>query len=510
MRVLAVMALLFSLVSAQSGRTFTEVSTQGTMWSPRGKANVEFVKATNRFEGYDDTTGRVQAITLTNYFILYGGQITGGAGVNDVWVASAAGTQWRFVAGVTEGGVEHPRYSSTFTPSIENGHCQDGSYRQYRAGGLLRGQMLNEVWSSTTGVTWTVQTDAALWAPRFFPNMIADSNNRLYIVGGILQNSGNPRDDSNEVWVSSNQGRSWSQQAQLLPPERTPVGRGVAILLNSGSIWGAENNALIWMTGVDTARQNPQNGDDPLSYLSDIWASGDAGKSWNAVTLAATFGRRDDANAEITNGGLIVLAGGYGGTGTREVFNDIWVSANGGYSWGQCVSDAEWEDRRYLMTVLDDQGLIWIMGGELNGIGFFNDVWKSTFSVNDNAAVSQRCKITIPSCGAGLRCKPGDTTTLVSSDGTNVYCNACPYNFGASSQTLVVGMLVVFLLAFLATASLLGFTFYKLRQSGAASPIPLPGAAQRWWNKSTAGSVGGSTDTAAAELYQPLRIRDQV
>ena len=36
-------------------------------------------------------------------------------------------------------------------------------------------------------------------------------------------------------------------------------------------------------------------------------------------------------------------------------------------SWGICVTDAEWDDRRYQMTLLDMDGYLWVMGGSRAG-----------------------------------------------------------------------------------------------------------------------------------------------
>jgi len=169
------------------------------------------------------------------------------------------------------------------------------------------------------------------------------------------------------------------------------------------------------------------------------------------------------------------------------------------------------------MTLLDGEGYLWVMGGEKDGYRY-EDIWKSTWSFNNVAETAARCKLTIPDCGVGLKCWPSDKGTMMATDRSGVYCNACPYNYGststAASSTTVVAFLVVFIIAFLIALLLLGYTYYKLREGGAASPIPLPGMAQRWWNKSTTGGAIGSTDPSSTAngdgLYQPLRIRDQV
>jgi len=195
--------------------------------------------------------------------------------------------------------------------------------------------------------------------------------------------------------------------------------------------------------------------------------------------------------------------------------NDVWVSGDGGYTWGLCVADAEWDDRRYQMTLLDGDGFLWVMGGEASDGAFrFQDMWKSTWTFSNNADTASRCKVTIPSCGTGLTCLPNSGNTLIAADGTGVYCDLCPYpsTAPAVATNIVIVFLIVFVVLFILSTGGLVFTFYKLRSSGVPSPIPLPATAQRWWNKQTTGPLASSdTDrTATGDGYQALRIRDQL
>jgi len=505
MRVLAVLYGLaaalasVSIANAQTGQTFREV-TDAAAWPSRGKANVEYVKKQSTFKCYNDISGRQPTWSVNSYFLMYGGESRTGAGTNDVWVGKPNGVDWCFASGVTAERIQHPTFGDvSFAPNRETAHCQDSNFRQYRVGGLLDNVITSDVWTSADGVSWQQVTDDGGFDPRYFASLVADSNNRLVLTGGILDG----RKVSDETWQSRDQGKTWSK---MTSKSIRPQQRGVAVLLSSGSIWNTDP-VLLWLTGVDTEMTG---NDNKNAYMQDVWASSDSGRVWTAVTLSASFGRRDDSNAEITPGGMIVLAGGYNG-GTGEHLNDVWVSANGGYSWGACVIDADWEDRRYLHTVLDDEGYLWVMGGQIEGLGYQNDIWKSVISYHDNDDVSQHCGVSIPSCGVGLKCWPGKSETLVSTDGRSVYCSECPYSFGSGSATVVTGFLVFFVILFILAAGTLGYALKKLRDAGTASPIPLPGFAQSWWNKSAAASVDGSTDSGSNDLYQALRLpRDTV
>lgn len=322
---------MLDVTDAQRGRTFTQI-TPSVIWSRRIRANVEWINV-GRIVSYVDYANEARrTVTFpanTGYFLLVGGESDEGY-QNDVWVSSNART-WAFVSGFSDG-LEHPdNGDKSFTPAGQVAHCQDRLFRQYRAGGEQGGVLNSEVWmSSDLGKTWNMQTAYANWEPRFLASMVSDQNNNLYIAGGILRTGPNPRLDSNEVWRSATQGRTWTlmQSRSYLASGQGPVGRGVAVLLTSGSIWGSQE-VMIWLTGVDP---NYGPGDDPRSYLKDVWASRNGGSTWEVINLDAAFGTRDDANAEITSGGLIVLAGGYAGTGARSdnpILNDVWVSANG-------------------------------------------------------------------------------------------------------------------------------------------------------------------------------------
>jgi len=125
----------------------------------------------------------------------------------------------------------------------------------------------------------------------------------------------------------------------------------------------------------------------------------------------------------------------------------------------------------------------------------------------------------VPACGVGLKCLPEDDGFV--QGGWGVSCTQCPYSASlatpvstSSSNTMTI-LFVVFLLLFLASTAALVWTYYKMKQSGVTSPIPLPAGAQRWWNSNTEHAVGlgeGLTkgSTASDETYNQLSIRDQM
>ena len=116
------------------------------------------------------------------------------------------------------------------------------------------------------------------------------------------------------------------------------------------------------------------------------------------MTEKAPWAERDNFQGEVTKDGLMVFTAGYN---TREALNDgqhthtarqltvttrwgcttqwlyliihplcclsrvaVWVTADGGYTWGQCVAEASFSDRRWQTTILDNQGYFLLIGGE--------------------------------------------------------------------------------------------------------------------------------------------------
>ena len=107
------------------------------------------------------------------------------------------------------------------------------------------------------------------------------------------------------------------------------------------------------------------------------------------------------------------------------------------------------------MAILDASGYYYLMGGDLatddDYSTYANDVWKSTFSFHDVAAVSQYCGVPVPAAGVGLTCFPnGNGGCTADSPGTppGVMPSTSSGLSGAMIAAIVFGVvLVVVLLA---------------------------------------------------------------
>ena len=150
------------------------------------------------------------------------------------------------------------------------------------------------------------------------------------------------------------------------------------------------------------------------------------------------------------------------------------VSADGGYSWGRCIEDAQWDDRYLPAVAVGPDGVLYVGSGvQFDGgrgfVNIFQDMWKSTISFHDLPAISKACGITIPSCGTGLRCWPGKDT-VKATDGSYVSCAACPYEGlgggGGAASGAVIGVMVVFIVLSVLLMGVVGYLWTRMQKGG--------------------------------------------
>jgi len=135
---------------------------------------------------------------------------------------------------------------------------------------------------------------------------------------------------------------------------------------------------------------------DPFASTlwSDVWESGDLGRSWRQVATKAWPARA--YFQAVTKGGAMYVLGGQnlkagpppacppGIFSCSDFFNDVWMSING-VSWDELpLVGPRWQPRAGL-SAIEFKGWIYVLGGSqgddvaIGGVGrvLYNDVWRS-------------------------------------------------------------------------------------------------------------------------------------
>jgi hypothetical protein len=165
--------------SSTDGSTW-EQATEHAGWSPRIAAAVV------EFQGKMWMLGGIEDYYFGNDQSLK----------NDVW-SSADGKEWKQVTANAEWS---PRaYHQAVVLNDKIYVFGGGNYvPKYHA--------LNDVWSSSDGVHWTRETEAAPWSPRLWFSS-AVYRDRMWVIGGW---SNNPARNWGDVWYSQD-GKNWKQ-----------------------------------------------------------------------------------------------------------------------------------------------------------------------------------------------------------------------------------------------------------------------------------------------------------
>lgn len=161
---------------------------------------------------------------------------------------------------------------------------------------------LNDVWSSSDGVTWTQV--AANGSPNSFPARDSHTalvfNNQMWVLGGVL-GATQATTFLNDVW-SSGDGATWTQVAANGSASSFPARGFHASVVFDGAMWV--------LGGLNAG-----------GYLNDAWYSAD-GSHWSQALIQQDFVPRFGHTALAFNNAMWILSGFGGGT----YLNDAWHS----------------------------------------------------------------------------------------------------------------------------------------------------------------------------------------
>jgi N-acetylneuraminic acid mutarotase len=217
----------------------------------------------------------------------------------------------------------------------------------------------SEVWSSSDGAQWTLQTHAD-WEGRHTAGY-AVYRNKMWIIGGDpIQGH-----YQNDVWSSAD-GVLWEQATNRVP-------------------WGpralhhtAVFKEKLWVLGGQTT---PQFAPEQEAFYNDVWCSQN-GAQWERVLPHAPWSPRGMIGGSVVfKDRLWLLGGGTYDTPqrpTRDFFNEVWSTPDGVH-WEK-HPDAPWTPRQYHEVAVWDEKM-WVLEGYYKDGGNRNDVWFSADGV---------------------------------------------------------------------------------------------------------------------------------
>jgi hypothetical protein len=221
----------------------------------------------------------------------------------------------------------------------------------------------SEVWSSTDGVTWILETHAP-WEGRHTAGY-AVYQDRMWVIGGDV-NQGHYQ---NDVWNSTD-GINWEKVTANVPWAPRALHHTVVF----------QNK--IWVMGGQTM---PDFAPSEEKFYGDIWNS-ENGMTWNKVADDLPWGPRGMiGGSAVFDNRLWILGGGTYETPQapeRKFYNDVW-STSDGIRWEKHLANAPWVPRQYHDVAVYDNKL-WVMEGYNVSSGNRNDVWYSKNGINWN------------------------------------------------------------------------------------------------------------------------------
>lgn len=284
--------------------------------------------------------------------------------------------------------------------------------RMWILGGTDDGTPKNEILSSMDGSNWGIEVSNAQFSPRYH-HATAVFQNKIWLIGGRSLDSDGNIVEMNDVWSSSN-GVDWELETSHANFEKR---YGHSLTVFQGALWliGGLNPDQykeiccgykdIWRSvdGINWTQIDAHASFDrrvfhsTLVFDGKLWVTGgnhtggndevwysENGTNWNQVTPFPVYPKRG-SHALVTDGELLWLTAGRKVIGS-SLDNTIWYSSNG-MDW-HAAQTTETFPKRYWHTSLFYDNKLWVIQGRghdpahKNGFLTLSDIWSFTIPNN--------------------------------------------------------------------------------------------------------------------------------
>ena len=250
---------------------------------------------------------------------------------NDVWISYDEGKTWEEIKENTISP------TGTFTKRQKFGTVVIGKDIYIIGGFSDTGDHLNDVWkSSDDGKTWVEIVRNAPFTPRYGHRSLV-LENKMYVIGGY-----DSRNYYNDIWVSEDYGKTWSQINNI--PFKPRQGFGAIVYKNDILLIGGQNTAT----------------------LTDVWRSENKVEDWfKQRSVPFEFFEQEIVRVEED---LFVIEQDH-----------VWKSIDEGEEWIKVVFEAPFEARAGYGMVNIGRKLILFGGRDPTTGKYLNDTWESSY-----------------------------------------------------------------------------------------------------------------------------------
>lgn len=301
---------------------------------------------------------------------------------NDVW-SSVDGVNWN---------LETP--AAAFSPRTRH-RALEHNGRLYLIGGIVgqsgdKNLFAHDIWSSLDGIHWVLETNHPTFSNRW-DNPFISFNNKLWLIGG---RNPSPNVDNNDIW-SSVDGKNWT--LELANAAFSPRG-GHKLITYQNKLWliGSYQERDVWSSvdGINWIKEAETTGFPtsmqlltPVVLDEKLWLLGDNSQytwfSQNGVTW--THAPTEASYADRVGATVLTFDNQIWLIG-GEVFhdkrsiNEVWVSADA-HTWKLKTNGASFTGRAFHnLTVHNDN--LFLIGGDDSSLSSRNDVWSSVNGIN--------------------------------------------------------------------------------------------------------------------------------